>query len=119
MVPPLSIRALVRSWVACSVIQNSALVPKNRANRRAVSAVTDRSPLTMAPIRVAGTRKAIASALTDMQSGLRNSSLKISPGWVVTRFGVGTPLVVVDDFDIGRPFLRPYETNAPLIVDPD
>ena len=64
----------------------------------------------MAPIRVAGTRRAIARALADMPSGLRNSSLKISPGWVVTRPGVATPaalafLVVVDDFDIGGPTL--------------
>jgi hypothetical protein len=43
-------------------------------------AVTDRSPLTMAPIRVAGTRNAIASAFTDMPSGLRNSSPSTSPG---------------------------------------
>src|SRR6266852_4784698 len=78
----------------------------------------------MAPIRVAGTRKAIASALTDMPSGLRNSSLSTSPGWVVTRSGVAAPsvgirLVVVDDFDIGRTLLGPCETDAPLVVDAD
>jgi hypothetical protein len=28
-------------------------------------------------------------------------------------------LVVVDDFDIGRSFFGPSETDAPLIVDPD
>jgi hypothetical protein len=28
-------------------------------------------------------------------------------------------LVVVDDFDIGRSFFGPSETNAPLVVDPD
>src|ERR1051326_5980912 len=105
--------------MACRFIQNSALMPNKRARRRAVSAVTDRSPFTMDPIRVAGTRKAIASALTDISIGLRNSSLSTSPGCVVTRFGVATPLVVVDDFDIGRPFLGPSETNTPLIIDPD
>jgi len=46
--------------MACRLIQNSGLVPKKRAKRKAVSAVTARSPLTMAPMRVAGTRKAIA-----------------------------------------------------------
>src|SRR6266849_6958274 len=121
---PRSRRALVRSCVACRPIQNSGLVRKNRASRNAVSAVTARSPFTMAPIRVAGTRKAIASALTDMPSGLRNSSLITSPGWVVTRSGVAAPpaalrLVVVDDFDIGRTLLGPCETDAPLIVDAD
>src|SRR5262245_62968550 len=70
-------------------------------------------------MRVAGTRNAIASAFTDMPSGARNSSPSTSPGWVVTRFGVATPLVVVDDFDIGGPLLGPGETDAPLVVDPD
>src|SRR5882672_629722 len=115
-------RALVRSCIACRLTQNSGLVRKKRARRKAVSAVTERSPLMMAPIRVAGTRRAIARALADMPSGLRNSSLKISPGWVVTRPGVATPaalafLVVVDDFDIGRPLFGPSEADAPLIID--
>ncbi len=73
---------------------------EKRAKRRFV--VTARSPLTMAPMRVAGTRKAIAKALTDIPSGLRNSSLSTSPGWAVTRLGVAMALVAVDDFDIGR-----------------
>jgi hypothetical protein len=70
-------------------------------------------------MRVAGTRKAIAKALTDIASGLRNSSLSTSPGWAVTRLGVAMALVVVDDFDIGRSFFGPSKTNAPLVVDPD
>src|SRR5215469_14610745 len=116
--PPLSRRALVKSYIACKFIQNSGLVPKNRARRKAVSAVTDRSPLMIAPMRVAGTRKAMASAFTDMPSGLRNSSLNTSPGWDVTRSGVTTPsvavrLVVIDDFDIGGTLLGPTETDAP------
>src|SRR6266536_5357254 len=94
-------------------------MPKKRASRNAVSAVTDRSPLTIAPMRVAGTRNAIARAFTDIPSGLRNSSLSTSPGWVVTRCGVGTPLVVIDDFDIARTLLGPDEADAPLIVDAD
>ena len=88
---PHSRRALVRSCVACRPNQNSGLVRKNRASRNAVSAVTARSPLIIAPTRVAGTRKAIASAFADMPSGLRNSSLSTSPGWVVTRSGVAAP----------------------------
>ena len=84
-----------------------------------MSAITARSPLTMAPMRVAGTRKAIAKALTDIASGLRNSSLSTSPGWAFTRLGVAMALVVVDDFDIGRSFFGPGETDTPLVVDPD
>src|SRR6516165_2387853 len=117
--PPLSRRALVKSYIACKFIQNSGLVPKNRASRKAVSAVTDRSPLTIAPMRVAGTRKAIAKALTDIPSGSRNSWSSTSPGWAVTRLGVATALMVVDDFDIGRSFFGPSEANAPLIINPN
>src|SRR6516162_11687300 len=73
----------------------------------------------MAPMRVAGTRKAIAKALTDIPSGLRNSSFSTSPGCAVTRLGVALALVLVEDFDIGRSFFGPSETDAPLIVDPD
>jgi len=83
------------------------------------SAVTERSPFTIAPMRVAGTRKAIASALIDSPRGLRNSSFSTSPGRAVTRLGVAMALVVVDDFDIGRSFLGPGETDAPLVIDPD
>src|SRR5947209_19344369 len=71
----------------------------------------------MAPIRVAGTRNAMASAFTDIPSGLRNSSLRISPGCVATRLGVDTRLMVVDDFGIGRTLRGPYKADAPLIVD--
>ena len=42
-----------------------------------------------------------------------------SSGWAVTRSGVAISLLVVDDFDIGRPFLSPDETDAPLVIDPD
>src|SRR6476646_2518091 len=69
----------------------------------------------MAPMRVAGIRNAIAKAFTDIPSGLRNSSFSTSPGWVVTRLGVAIALVVVDDFDIGRSFFGPGETDAPPI----
>src|SRR5271167_2059749 len=116
---PLSCRAFVRSCMAWRLIQNSALVPKNRASRKAVSAVTERSPLTMALIRVAGTRSAMARAFADMPNGFRNSSPKTSPGWVVTRLGVATPSVVVDNFDMVRTLLGPGEADAPLIVDAD
>ena len=44
-------------------IQNSGLVPKKRASRNAGWAVTDRLHLTIAPMRVAGTRNAVASTL--------------------------------------------------------
>src|SRR4051794_10490383 len=116
---PLSCFALLRSCIACRLIQNSGVVPKKRASRSAVSAVTERSPFTIAPMRVAGTRNDIASAFTDRPSGTRNSSASTSPGCVVTRFGVPEFLMIVDDFDMGRTLLGPIEAYAPLVVDPD
>jgi len=64
-------------------------------------------------------RNAMASAFTESPSGFRNSSASTSPGWVVTRLGVATALMIVDDFDIFRSLLRPSEANAPLVVDAD
>src|SRR5208282_5743471 len=118
MVAPFSIRVFVKSCIACKFIQNSGLVSKNRARRKAMSAVTERSPFTIAPMRVAGTRKAIASALIDNPRGLRNSSFSTSPGCAGTRLGVAMVLVVVDDFDIGGSFLgsrRNGETRHPIL----
>ena len=60
-----------------------------------------------------------AQRIDQASRGLRNSSLSTSPGWAVTRFRVATALVVVDDFDIGGPFLSPDETDAPLVIDPN
>jgi hypothetical protein len=44
----------------------------------------------------------------NSQSGRqRIDRLSTSPGWAVTWLGVAIALVVVDNFDIGRPFLSP------------
>jgi len=93
--------------MAWRLTQNSALVPKKRANSNAVSAVTERSPLTIAPIRVASTHRAMAREFTYKLNGLRNSSPSTSPRWVVTRFGVAALSVVVNDFDMLRPLPGP------------
>jgi hypothetical protein len=105
--------------MACRFIQNSGLVPKKRRRRRAVSAVTVRSLLTIAAMRVVGTRRAKASAFIESSSGLRNSSASISPGWVVARLGLVTGLMGGDDFGMLGSFLCPYKTHAPLIIDAD
>jgi hypothetical protein len=58
-----------RAWpVGSSKIQAGA--KEARQAGKGVSAVTVRSPLTIVPIRVAGTRKAIVKALADIPSGL-------------------------------------------------
>jgi hypothetical protein len=46
-----------------------------------------------------------------------NSSLSISPGWVVIRRIIASS-VTVHDFDIVRPFIGPAKANSPLLVDP-
>jgi hypothetical protein len=50
--------------------------------------------------RVAGTSNASAAAWTESPNGRRNSSANTSPGWVVTRSGVPTLSVVIDDFSL-------------------
>jgi len=62
---------LERSYICCRFIQNSALFPKNRARRSAVSGLMARLPLTISPMRVAGTRSFIARAFCDRFRGLR------------------------------------------------
>jgi hypothetical protein len=82
--------------------QNSGVVPKYRARRSAVSAVTARGRFSrmIEPIRVAGTRSASASALADSPSGCMNSSRSTSPGCVRMRPGRVPLSVVIDDLDI-------------------
>jgi predicted ATPase len=69
-----------RSYRACKLIQNRSDVPKKRASRSAVSALTRRWPCTISLIRRAGTPISFASWYWLTASGLRNSSSRISPG---------------------------------------
>src|SRR6185437_957951 len=70
-------------------------------------------------MRLAGTRRAVASAFAVIPSGARNSSCKISPGWaVMRRRGVmWCSSMIIADLDVGRSLLCPFETQAKLIVD--
>src|SRR4051812_23936000 len=71
---------------------------------------------------------ASARSLWDRAIGLRNSSRRISPGWVGSR-GVGTRTIgaslaaissmVVHDFDVVRLVLGPDEADPVLVVDPN
>ena len=65
---------------ACRLSQNSGLVPKYRAKRIAVSAVTPRLPRMISLMRMTGTSIALASDRWLMSSSSRNSLCKISPG---------------------------------------
>src|SRR5664280_820520 len=53
-------------------------------------------------------------------SGSRNSSIRISPGWmgVMVVMG-GTSSVVVHDLDVGGSGVGPDEADPPLLVDAD
>src|SRR5438067_12884431 len=57
---------------------------------------------------------ASASAVCDSAIGVRNSSNRISPGC-----GLGSRLVVVNDFDFVRIVLSPDKANPPSVVDSD
>src|SRR5258708_4517694 len=63
-----------------------------------------RSPISL--MRPGGTRMALASAICDSAMGLRNSSIRISPGC-----GFGSRSVVVDDFDFVGMALSPDGTR--------
>ena len=99
--------------------QNSAVAPKWRASRIAVSAVTARGFFVqrISPIRVAGTRSANGNALAERPSDFINSSRRTSPGWVRMR-AIACPSVIIDDLD---PFgaLAPHKADAPLLIDPE
>src|SRR5439155_20188797 len=77
------------------------------------SAVMARLPSTISLMRPGGILMALASAVCDRLMGLRNSSMRISPGC-----GLGRRSAVIDDFDlVGMP-LSPVEADPPLVVDP-
>src|SRR5438128_12681704 len=58
-----------------------------------------------------------------MPIGPRNSSRRISPGWIGAKSGMATlrviGSVVIDDLDIFRGVFRPAKADAPLVVDAD
>ncbi len=59
---------------------SSALEPKRRASRRAVSAVIPRRPRMISEIRLTGTSSRLARALAERSRGHRTSSSRIFPG---------------------------------------
>src|SRR5579885_340599 len=101
-------------------IQNSALVPKYRPSRSAVSGVIARLPLTISLMRICGTPIALASAYWERPRGFRKSSRSTSPGCAGGKSAiVQISSMVVDDFDVVGVALAPAKANAPLIVDMD
>src|SRR5216684_1115704 len=75
-----SLVATLRSYQLCKFIQNSGLLPKNKASRTAVSALIRRRLLTISAIRLGETPIAWASSFCDNPYSARNSCLSISPG---------------------------------------
>src|SRR5262245_343176 len=69
-------------------------------------------------MRFAGTPSAFAKVRAERSRGMRNSSRRISPGWVRIR-AMSPHSMIVDDLDVFWPVWRPAETDAPLPVDPD
>jgi len=69
--------------IFCRFNQNSALMPNQRARRKAVSAVMARLPLSIWVMLLAGTYRERANSAARMLSSF-SSSASISPGgWVV------------------------------------
>src|SRR5699024_5719744 len=93
---------------------NSADVPKYFASRRAVSAEIPRLHWTISLIRRGGTPIDTASLFCEIPKPSMKSSLRTSPGWIGSILSV-----LVNDLHLLWSSVRPYETNPPLVVDPD
>lgn len=113
--------ACQRSQSCCRPSQKSALIPRTRDRRNAVSGVTERLPLIISFSRGYDTPRRRASSACVRPSGLTNSSRSISPGCVGGRFrGSRRPTalsVVVCDFDFAGMTILPDKTNAVLLID--
>src|SRR6266566_4238526 len=87
--------------------------------RSAVLALIARSPRTISLIRRGGTLISLANRYWLMPSGARNSSWRISPGWIglIVRRTSGPPLsMIVHDLDFMRVAILPAKANPPLVV---
>ena len=73
-----------------------------------------RRPRMISVIRLAGTSIAAAACRALISRGFKNSSFRTSPGCVLMRMTLS--FVVIDDFDVGGPSIRPSETNPPAII---
>ena len=71
-----------RSEAFCALSQNSGVVRKAAPSFSAISALTDVRPLTMRFTTLTSHPSDSATCLWVRASGMRNSSLRISPGLV-------------------------------------
>ena len=74
--------ALTRSYRFWRFSQNCGSIRKKCPRRSALSALIDRVPATISPIRRCGTLMFFASRYCVMPIGRRNSLSRISPGWI-------------------------------------
>src|SRR5271167_3798348 len=116
-----------RSYLPCRFIHIWAEVPKKRARRRAVSAERERRPLMISVSRLAGTRKASASAFAVIPASSK-TVFNTWPGWIGGNFlalvRIGTFIlyrvrlsVIIRYFDTMSIAVAPIEADAELIVD--
>ena len=113
-------RLRARSCAVWRLIQNSGVVPNACASNHAVSGVTARRPRTIPLMRWVEIPRCSASECWLRPSGTRNSSFRITPGWVGMRF-VGSiaqlsSVVISEPHVLGVGSL-PAENDAPLVVD--
>src|SRR5471030_532443 len=112
--------AVRTSYSDCKLSQKRGSILKYTPSLIAVSTVIARFLFTISLIRLVGTSMSAASLALVMPSGLMNSSLKISPGWISSSFFVMVfPSMVVHNFYVVRAVYSPREADTPLIVNPD
>ena len=95
-------------------------MPKNFANRSAVSAVMLRRHFVISVSREAGIAVARETAASDKSIGRMNSSRRISPGWMSgSVFFLLIVLMVIGYFAFCLTAIFPSENDPPLLVDSD
>ena len=119
---PVSISARRSAQVCCRFSHSCGVVPKYRASRRAVSAVTPRWPCRSSVIRFTGTPSARASALgrqPERVQFLAQDFSRMHRSHPIFRVHDPLPSVIVYDLYVVWPVCFPPKTEPPLRVNPD
>ena len=114
------LRAISISYAACARSQYPSDSPKNAHKRKSVSAVMERLPRTIWPMRCAGTPISFARRYWEMPIGSKNSSFKSSPGVTGSRKSDISlhPLAMVVNYlhMLSIPIL-PLKNDSELVID--
>ena len=112
-------RSRSRSYATCRFSQNRSDVPKNRAKRSAVSALTPRVPCTISLMRRRHRQALGRPVLRQLQwhEKLLEKNLAGMDRRQALASCHSTLLVIIDHLDVMGVAILPGETQSPLVVD--